>query len=402
MRSKKNSAYRKRWKERLGWVKAEPTDILIHCVSLGETQIALPFIQYFLTEHPQLKLCVTCSSPAASERIQAELGNRVQHYYLPFDFYHAISSFIKRLQPRMTLIMETELWPNMLHCLLKQESAILLCNARLSEKAYLNYQKVQFLIRPFLSRIHRILVQTELEAKRFKALTYPVENTQVVGSLKYDISISESVKARAQEFRKQWENRPVWIAGSVHPEEFDAVIQAHQTILKVFPEALLIMVPRHTERFPLCIQSVKASGLSYAQRSQDETPEVEVLIGDTLGELLALYGASDVAFVGGSLTAYGGHNPIEPASFAIPALMGSSVHDFYDVCTALSQCGHLSYVEDAKTLSQQVLKYFSHPDQSAQDGKAGYRCIEERQGATAHHCDVFQQYLVQVGLISSH
>ena len=296
-RAIKSADYRHRWSERFGFAKLKPTDVLIHCVSMGETLAAIPLIKQLMAAHPDDTFTVTTTSPTGSAEVIKAFGDSVQHCYLPFDFSYAVKRFLHQLQPKVCIIMETELWPNLVCFAARQQVTLILANARLSQKSANKYAKKRRLAVPMLNKLNLITVQTQREAERFIDLGVEDQRIHVCGSLKFDLTIDPIKKQQAIALRAEWHrvNSPIWVAGSVHPGEFEAVLTAHKQLLSHFPDVLLIMAPRHPEQFNLAAITVTQSGLTLARRSMNDevNAQTQVLLGDTMEELVMLYGAAD-------------------------------------------------------------------------------------------------------------
>ena len=382
-------AYGKRIGERfaLGLPALRPGGIWIHAVSLGESIAAAPLIRELLARHPESPITVTCMTPTGSERIQALFGEHIQHCYLPYDLPWACARFLDRLQPRLAVIMETELWPNHIHACHARGIPVALANARLSERSARGYARLKGLTAPMLGELSLIAVQTEAEAERFRCLGAHEGRVEVTGSIKFDLSVDAELPARAAQLRAGWgaAARPVWIAASTHAGEDEVVLQAHRRLLAEWPQALLILVPRHPERFVQVFELCRREGFATVRRSADEavTADVQVLLGDTLGELLFLYALADLAFVGGSLIANGGHNLLEPAVLGKPLLSGPHLFNFLEIAAQLRDAGDLLEVEDAAQLHAALHMLFAEADQAQRRAEAGSRVLRANQGALA-------------------
>ena len=359
--------------------------IWIHAVSLGESIAAAPLIRELLARHPELPITVTCMTPTGSERIQALFGERIQHCYLPYDLPWACARFLDRLQPKLAVIMETELWPNHIHACHGRGIPVALANARLSERSARGYARFARLTGPMLGELDLIAAQTEVEAERFRQLGARPTCVEVTGSIKFDLSIDAELPRRAAELRDRWgaAGRPVWIAASTHAGEDEVMLQAHRQLLDEHPEALLILVPRHPERFDQVFELCRREGFATVRRSTEEVPgaEVQVLLGDTLGELLFLYALADLALVGGSLIANGGHNLLEPAALGKPLLSGPHLFNFLEIAAQLRGAGDLLEVEDAAQLHAALRMLFADPAQAQQRAEAGLAVMRANQGA---------------------
>ncbi|WPC05641.1 lipid IV(A) 3-deoxy-D-manno-octulosonic acid transferase [Pseudomonas benzenivorans] len=384
-------AYARRIGERfaLDLPRLEPGGIWLHAVSVGESIAAAPLIRELLARYPQLPITVTCMTPTGSERIRALFGGpdyagRVQHCYLPYDLPWAAARFLERVQPRLALIMETELWPNHIHQCARRGIPVVLANARLSARSARGYGRFAKLTAPMLAELSLVAVQTAAEAERFRSLGARPECVEVTGSIKYDLHIDPALAERAGALRTQWGvRRPVWIAASTHAGEDEIVLAAHRQLLARQPDALLILVPRHPERFTPVFELCRRQGFATRRRSGGEAPGAadQVLLGDTMGELLFLYGLADCAFVGGSLVANGGHNLLEPAALGRPVLSGPHLFNFLEIAAQLREAGALGEVADAPQLAAQVAELWQQPQRARQMGEAGLAVMRANQGA---------------------
>ncbi|PZW56135.1 3-deoxy-D-manno-octulosonic-acid transferase [Pseudomonas sp. URIL14HWK12:I3] len=388
LRARKAPAYGRRIGERFA-IKL-PTmrkgGIWVHAVSVGESIAAAPMVRALLKAYPELPITLTCMTPTGSERIGALFADepRVQHCYLPYDLPWAAGRFLDHVQPRLGVIMETELWPNHIHQCARRGIPVALANARLSERSARGYGRFARLTRPMLAEMSLIAAQTEVEAQRFLALGARAACVQVTGSIKFDLKIDEQLVPRAQALRQQWAatSRPVWIAASTHDGEDALILQAHQQLLQVHGDALLILVPRHPERFD-AVHAICSQQFATVRRSTGLPllAQTQVLLGDTMGELLFLYALADMAFVGGSLVPTGGHNPLEPAALALPVLMGPHVFNFLEISAMLREAGALQQVDDAQGLAGAVQRLVELPQDARRMGEAGRAVMRANQGA---------------------
>ncbi|RMF19818.1 MAG: 3-deoxy-D-manno-octulosonic acid transferase [Gammaproteobacteria bacterium] len=392
LRGRKAPAYRQRWDERLSRAPrvAPATGVIwFHCVSVGETLAAVPLIRAAQARWPEVPVLVTTTTPTGSERVTASLGDSVHHVYLPFDLPGMMRRFLNRWQPRVLVVMETELWPNLIAACHRRDIPVMLANARLSERSARGYERVAALTRPMLGQLSLIAAQFEPDARRFVALGAPAERVKVTGSLKFDLHIDPEKAALGRALRQQWQ-RPVWIAASTHEGEDQPVLESHRHLLATHPDLLLILVPRHPERFNGVADLIQAQGFSCARRSLGETvsPETQVYLGDTMGELLGLFAAADVAFVGGSLAPTGGHNPLEPLAMGVPVVMGAHVFNFQVICDALKQEGALVTVKDGDTLAAAVEQLLTDPQARDAQVQAGQRVLAQNRGALARQLEM--------------
>lgn len=391
LRSRKAPAYRKRWGERYGFCagKVVAGGIMLHSVSVGETLAAIPLVRALRHRYPSLPITVTTMTPTGSERVQSAFGKDVHHVYLPYDLPGSVNRFLDQVNPKLVIIMETELWPNLINALHRRKIPLVIANARLSARSAAGYKKIGSFIRNMLQRITLIAAQNQEDGDRFIELGLRRSQLTVTGSLKFDISVTPELAARAVTLRRQWApHRPVWIATSTHDGEETILLEAHRQLLQQFPTLLLILVPRHPERFPKAIELTQKAGLSYTLRSKGEVPSssTQVVIGDTMGELMLLYGIADLAFVGGSLVERGGHNPLEAAAHAIPVLMGPHTFNFKDICAKLEQAEGLITVTDTLSLVKEITQLLTDEDCRLYYGRHAVDVLHENQARCNDYC----------------
>lgn len=385
-RARKAPAYRQRWHERfaLGG-DVRPGGIWLHAVSVGESIAAAPLVRQLLYRYPHLPVTITCMTPTGSEQIRKLFGDQVGHAYLPYDLPWLQRRFIKRLRPHIGIIMETELWPNLVHEAKAQEVPLVLANARLSERSARGYRRISWLVGPMFAALDWVAVQTQAEAMRFERLGVSPDAMQVTGSIKFDLQPEPEIVQQAAALRATWGQRPVWIAASTHAGEDEQVLAAHKQVLASQPEALLVLVPRHPERFKDVAGLVETLGMPMVRRSSGDIPAHtdQVFLGDSMGELMMLYSCADVAFVGGSLVASGGHNYLEPAALGLPIISGPHRYNFVEISELLEGAGALRQVRDAKALAATVLTWLEQPDAAHRAGASGQTVVQDNQGALA-------------------
>jgi len=397
-RARKEPAYGQRVAERFGRVPHDVPRgcIWFHTVSAGETIAAAPLIRQLADEFDAAPFLVTTMTPTGSEQVTARLADCVAHCYAPYDFAFAVDRFFDRVQPRLLVLMETELWPNLIDRAHQRDVPVLLVNARLSERSARGYRRVAGLTQPMLSRLSAIACQSEAHARRFVALGADANITVAMGSVKYDVAQPPGFAADVAALREAFafQQQPVWIAASTHPGEDEVVIEAFRGIRERHREARLVLVPRHPVRTGEVCALVQQAGFSVMRQSlceqQAPTASPDVIVGDVMGSLLKLYGLADVAFVGGSFVEVGGHNPLEPALCGIPIVSGPHQFNFTDIMADLEQRGALRTVGDAAELSRVVADYLS--DQSARHraGVAALAALEENRGATARVAELLR------------
>ncbi|MFB6421807.1 MAG: lipid IV(A) 3-deoxy-D-manno-octulosonic acid transferase [Candidatus Malihini olakiniferum] len=399
LRGRKAPEYRRRWSERYGFCakKIKPNGIMLHSASVGETLAATPLIRSLLHCYPTLPITVTTTTPTGSKLVQSTFGNDVYHVYLPYDFPCAIKRFFNQVNPKLVIIMETELWPNLITELHRREISVVIANARLSGRSAAGYKKIGSLIRNILCRITLIAAQNHEDAERFIDLGLQRSHLAVTGSLKFDISVTPELAERAIILRRESASRrPVWIAASTHKGEETIILTAHRELLNRSPNLLLILVPRHPEYFLTTRALTHRLGFSYTLRSSGEVPsaDTQVVIGDTMGELMMLYGIADIAFVGGSLLECGGHNPLEPSAHAIPILMGPHTFNFKDICLKLSKAGGLITVKDTDSIVKEVNKLLIDKDYRLHSGRHAIEVLHQNQGSLHRLLTLIEPYLL--------
>ena len=397
IRAIKSPDYRGRWRERFGLMALHKTDVLIHTASMGETIAALPLIRKILASNPDIKVTVTTTSPTGSAEVIKAFGSQVQHTYLPVDIAFCVKRFLRQLQPQKIIILETELWPNLLHFAEKSKIKVMLANARLSEKSAQKYQKWPKLTADIMNSIDCVAVQTEAERERFISLGLAAEKIQVTGSLKFDVAIKASLFEKGQGLRNSWDkdNAPVWIAASAHPGEFEAILTAHQLLLQKHSNALLIMVPRHPEKFDEAAKVIAQHNLVMSRRSLNEVvnAQTQVLLGDTMGELVMFCTAADQAFIGGSLIEHGGQNPLEAAAVGLGLIMGDSRYNFTDICQLLSDVKAMTACDDGTSLAAALTDGFDNTELLKHKQQQAKAVVEANKGAVDKQFSLFTQLI---------
>ena len=390
-RGRRDAGHRQRWRERLGWITPlPPGGLWIHAVSVGEVRAALPLIEALLQRYPDQPVLVTTTTLTGSRQVRAALGERVQHVYAPYDLPGAVARFLHRARPRQAIIMETELWPNLLRQCARAGIPVLIANARLSERSARGYARIRRLSAALLRDVTLIAAQAEADAARFRALGAP--RVQVTGNLKYDLQLPADLPQRGQALRGALLGgpRPVWIAASTHAGEDEPVLDAFATLRAQWPELLLLLVPRHPERFDHVAALCQQRGFRVIRRSEQRpcAADTAVFLGDSMGELLLFYAAADLAFVGGSLVPTGGHNVLEPALLGLPVLFGPHMFNFSEAGARLLAGQAAWQIADAAELAARVARLLADPEQARHCGQRGRDLVEQQRGALARllHC----------------
>ena len=406
-RGRKQPAYRSGWRQRFGFVSppsamASGPLLWVHAVSVGETQAAEALIRTLLAGNSALAVVITTTTPTGAAQVKklfaADLAGdgcsgRLFHSYAPFDLPGSINRFINALRPVALLVMETEVWPNWLSMAESRSIPSFLINARMSERSAKGYQRIDRLARPAFRTFTYICAQSQADAERLLALGARPEAICVTGSIKFDQAISlDDVDLRQLVARAaQSSERFVWIAASTHDGEEQLMIETHGRLLQDQPDALLILVPRHPDRFERVDELLRRSPLTHIRRSElssevDAVPRTDALLVDSMGELLYFYEVSQLAFVGGSLVRNGGHNPLEPAALGKAVIMGESQFNFADICNQLSHAEGLITV-DRDTLGQIVARFAHEPELARQAGDRGKAFVLSNRGAIGRVCE---------------
>ncbi|OOG23406.1 3-deoxy-D-manno-octulosonic acid transferase [Thioalkalivibrio denitrificans] len=382
-RARRNPAYLRRWRERFtaGVSMSVRPRLWVHAVSVGEVVAASPLIKALFARFPDHAVLVTTTTPTGSAEVQRRFGDRVEHRYLPVDLPHLAGAVVRRINPHLLLVMETELWPNLYAACRREGVPVMLVNARLSERSLGGYRRVRPLVAQALRSVTALAARSEEDARRFLALGADAARLRVTGNLKYDLPApSDTVRSAAS---NPGEARPVWIAASTHDGEDEQVLAAHAALRKHMPDALLILVPRHPERFDAVARLCGKSGFAVARRSRDEVPDAAtaVWLGDTMGELPDLFPLAQVAFLGGSLVPTGGHNPLEAAVHHVPVLTGPHVFNFREVFDGLVGAGGARVVADADALADVLRAWLGDDDERQRRGAAADGVVEANRGA---------------------
>ena len=386
-RAVKAPAYRLRWAERFGFVPlsgGKPV-IWLHAVSVGETLAAVPLVKALQEKYPNHRLTLTCMTPTGSERIKAAFGDSVDHCYAPYDMPDSVARLLNRVKPKILIIMETELWPNTIAACHKRNIPVLLANGRLSEKSAAAYRRIAPLVRPMLAGLTTVAAQHKDDGARFTDLGLAETALSITGNIKFDLSLDNITRGKARALLTEWRGvseRPILLAASTHRGEDEIILQAFKKIKDRINNPLLVLVPRHPERFNQVAELCGATGFSVAKRSSGDSPgNADILLGDTMGELMCFFGACDIAFVGGSLVPTGGHNMIEPAAWGVPVLSGPHLFNFSEASQLLLNGGAMQICQSADQMAEQVVELIQNQAQRDEMGGAAQRIAEANRGA---------------------
>ena len=395
IRGLRNRDWLKRWPQRFGWFDPpEKTGgIVVHAVSVGEVNAASTLVKSLSRQFPERPLCLTTFTPTGSDRVWSLFRDEVFHVYLPLDLQGAVKRFFDRVQPALLIIMETEIWPNLYFEANRRGIPVMIANARISERSIRGYRRFKRMTTAALSQVACIAAQSKLDAGRLIEVGADETRLEVTGNLKFDVELPPDLMEQGEAIRQTWGGkRLVLLAGSTHEGDEKPVLEAFKQLLRQFPEALLILVPRHPERFSRVAQLAQACGLTVCLHSElvNCPPSAQCFIVDAMGELLRYYAACDVAFVGGSLEAIGGHNALEPAALAKPVLLGPHTFNFEDITDQLLKAGAAIRVNNAQDLEEATARLFRQPDLRHQMGRAGLELVKSGQGALERTLEIVE------------
>jgi 3-deoxy-D-manno-octulosonic-acid transferase len=388
LRGLRDRSYWANFGERFGLGPAvDGAPIWVHAVSVGEVQASAALVNSLRERYPHIPVVVTTFTPTGAGRARALFKDRAEVRYLPYDLPGAVRRFFAKVRPRIAVIFETELWPNLYHECGRRRVPLVLASARLSSRSVERYRRLGSLFRETLARGVVVAAQGEADASRFRSLGSDPGSTHVTGNLKFDFSVPDDIAERGRTLRAYYApGRPVWVAGSTHGGgEEEALIEAQKIVRTRYPRALLVLAPRHRNRFGDVAALLESRGVRFVRRSQTPVAgalqEAEVLLLDTLGELLDFYAAADVAFVGGSLVPIGGHNLLEPAALGLPILTGPHNSNSEAAARQLTANGAAEIVQGPQDLGEKVAQLFAEPDTRERMGAAGRAFVEANKGA---------------------
>jgi 3-deoxy-D-manno-octulosonic-acid transferase len=382
-----NRSYRDRVGQRfgIGYPQLEKC-IWIHAVSVGEVQAAVPLVRAIQKRFPNHHTLITTVTPTGAARVAANFGDSVSHCYIPFEMPLAVDRFFASVNPELALIMETEIWPNLYQGCGRRDIPLVLVSARISPKSVKKYRKLLPLFRETLSHGIIIAAQSEADAERFRSLGASPVRTWTTGNIKFDIELPEDLADRGREFRQRFfGERPVWVAASTHDQEEQQVLAAHRTLLERFPDLLLVLVPRHPERFATVADLIDKQGFNRVSRTEERPCDAEttVFLGDTMGEVPLFYAGCDVAFVGGSLVPIGGHNLLEPAALGLPLVSGPHVYNAQEISDLFIGLGACHIVEDGAQLAAAVAELLDDANAAREQGGRARDIVSQNRGALA-------------------
>lgn len=382
-RGRKAPGYRDNWQQRLGFVAPlSRRPLWIHAVSVGETVAIAPLVTLLQARCPNLPILITNATPTGAERTRGLFGSSVMQLYCPYDLPCVLRRFLTRIQPLGCVVVETELWPNMLAACYRHRIPVVLANARLSEKSARGYDRVASLTQQMLVHLTCVVAQSDADARRFVQLGLAADKVQVAGNIKFDITLSPQAVARGQALKQQWPQCPVIILASSHADEEARFLQAFWPLRAQLSGLLLVVVPRHPERFDAAYAVCQAYSPATARHSQpDVSADAEIYLGDTMGDLISLYALSDCVVMGGSFVPVGGHNPLEPALLGKPVIMGPHSFNFAQITAQMNQQGAMVQVEDMPAAAQVALALCQQSERRQQMGAQAERYALSQRGA---------------------
>jgi 3-deoxy-D-manno-octulosonic-acid transferase len=356
--------------------------IWVHAVSVGEVRAAGPLVRALQRDYPAHRVLVTTMTPTGSDTVRLLFGDTVAHCYVPYDLPTAVARFLRRTRPQLALIMETELWPNLFHACRARGIPLVVANARLSEQSARGYRRFARLTRATLAEVSVIGAQSANDAARLRALG--AASVEVTGSIKFELSLPDDLADRARVLRNGFGARPVWVAASTRDGEELYVLEAFAMLRASYPELLLILVPRHPERFEEVARLCAQRGFRIERRSARQAvvaADTAILLGDTMGELLLFYAAADVACIGGSFLPLGGQNPLESLAVGTPVVFGPHMFNFSEISAMALEHGAAQQVQDSRGLARAVDRFLANAEERQRAGAAGRRMVEQNRGA---------------------
>jgi 3-deoxy-D-manno-octulosonic-acid transferase len=382
-----NRTYRKGFWQRFGFGYPQyERCIWIHAVSMGEVQAAAPLVRQVAKRFEDRQILITTVTPTGAAQVAKLFGDSVAHAFIPFEMPTAVRRFFDDVKPELALIMETEIWPNLYRGCGVRDIPLILVSARISPRSLDGYKRFLPLFKETLSHGIIIAAQTKADAERFRSLGASSVRTWVIGNIKFDIELDENLAENGRMLRAEmFGERPVWIAASTHAAEEEAVLAAHAQLRKKFPDLLLVVVPRHPERFTEVGKLIEQHQFSCVSRTQDRGCETttDVFLVDTMGELPLFYAASDIAFVGGSLVPVGGHNLLEPAALGLPVISGPNVFNAQEIADMFVDEGACEIVQGAADLANEIEKLLADPDAAKAMGERGRDIVQSNRGSLA-------------------
>ena len=383
-RAWRRPAYRERWRERFGWgARHRDRPIWVHAVSVGETIAAVPLVHALQARYPGVPILVTSTTPTGAAIVSQRLGTEVRQHYMPYDLSGAVTRFLRRQRPRLGILMETEIWPNLCHAARREGVPLMLANARLSARSLRGYGRFRGLFAPALASISAVAAQSAEEAAAFQRLG--AQRVTVTGNIKYDLPEPVAARERGRQWRQRFGGRSVWVFASTHAGEEEMALAVLDVLQRQWPDLLLVLIPRHPSRRPEVVARMQARGVSHVLRSRDEVVSGKaIFLVDTLGEVMDFYAAADVVTIGGSFVPVGGHNPLEAAALACPVVWGPHMENFRGIARDLLAARAAVQVPDSAALAAQLGAWLATPEAAAELGARGLLLLQRQRGALGH------------------
>ena len=398
----KNPKYWHRWGERFGFmpediIQQAPYDLWIHAVSVGEVRAAAPLVTRLLKGHPKYKILLTTTTPTGSDMVKMMLRDKVTHCYFPYDLAWSMQRFVETVKARVVLVMETEIWPNMIAAVRRSSSQLIYTNVRLSERSYAGYARFSSIVKPTLLKVDHFAVQGRLDSNHLQLLGVNEGKITITGSIKFDVSTPASLRESSEVLRRQLgQDRLIWIAGSTREGEEERILSVYEQLKSQFFSLLLVLVPRHPERFDSVARKIQRRNLRCVRRTEQTTElesDVDVYLGDTMGELSLMYACSDVAFVGGSLEPLGGQNILEPSALGVPVVFGPHMFNFPDISRWSVKTGAGKQVQNSAELTNVLIELLSNPNLRDEMGSQGLALIEAHRGALEKNYQLIERFI---------
>lgn len=388
--------YRHRVLERLALYKnftVAPNGFLIHAVSVGEVVLADPLIKALQSKYPTKSITLTTITPAGSQQVQKKYAKDLVHTYLPYDLPWMVNRFMNKIAPSCVIVMETEIWPNLINACTKRKIPIIIANGRLSDNSIKRYVWIRFFMAKVLRQLTFVTAQAKIDADRFLRLGLPQNKLQITGNLKFDVQINERLNKLGVELKNSLRGRLVLVAASTHAGEEELILDAYAKIKIKFPNLLLILIPRHPDRFAGVAELLQSRKINFMRRTEQIpcTEETEIILGDTMGEMGLFYAAADVAFVGGSLVPIGGHNVLEPAVVGLPIISGKHYENFKDITNLLIEAKALTIAQNVEDLANEIISLLESPAVRSKRGASALQVVLKNRGAIQKLLNIIQQ-----------
>lgn len=389
-KGRKLPGYRARIKERFAVFSPPngPIDYWFHAVSLGEVNACIPLVDAVFAHTPSAVIAITTMTPTGSARVMKYYADKVFHVYLPYDLPYTVKRFLKRLQPKRAVIMETEIWPNLIHYCHLWGIPILLANARLSEHSFVGYQRLKPVIKPILNKLSLVVAQSDEDGQRFIQLGLSPQCLSILGNIKFDVEPAKFDNREAKVLQQRWGmQRPVWMVASTHHDEERQILSVYRELKKEYQDLLLLLAPRHPERFDEVACLCQQQGFRVVRRTQSDALEqsCEILIIDCIGELMAFFSVATLAFIGGSLVPIGGHNVLEPISLGIPTLSGHYFANFKAIMEQLMRRDGIIVVENLAQMTVEMKRLLADNSQLVAQAERAKAVLVENKGVIGQY-----------------